>query len=188
MRVLLFALFGGLAITTTSAAQTFKAAPGLDQISMDLDTQSGNFSNWKSDNLCGFSGLRAALTMPRLGKDEDFLPSTQVIVKHDKEGIGVRFSSLDRTNSLTGTFVHVLGAQDDAKPLTKAFDAEKTIDIAIDWSIDGTVTVKVGQESQTMRLAGSVDHLEISNSTSEVIVSRLQLGTTGTSTTCAAVR
>src|SRR5579864_8237258 len=70
---------------STPAAQTFAPAAG-QRFYLDLDTAEGAFSEWGHKDLGALTALQATLRVPRLRKDNKFVPAFSVWLQNTEAG------------------------------------------------------------------------------------------------------
>jgi hypothetical protein len=185
MRIAIIAVCAWVWIFGEVTAQTFTPAPGLGAMSIDLDTDDGKYSQWGIGDLCGINALRASMNAPRLGLHQRWAPGVNFFVERGTERVGVQFSARDRTRPFTANFVHFDSPRRaEETPLDHRFGLEGPVEIALDWTQDGSVIISVDSEVRTLRLAGAPERVTISNSTGEATINPLRLGRTGPATEC----
>jgi len=176
-RTMLFAA-ALLALSAPPAlSETFTPAAPLGSTVLDLDTESGNFSDWRIDRLEGINAVRTTLQVHRLGSDPRWAPGFTISLTRGKRAVYFQILGPDRKPPL----MMFLAASEDGKKVDEQnFQAtvglDEKIAIAVDWTADGTVTAQVGAEKKTMSLGGPAERLEFAGSTGEAEFNPLQIG------------
>jgi hypothetical protein len=188
MRILFLAAACVLATFANSAwAADFERAPN-QSFSLDLDTEAGNFSQWRSGDLTGFNALRTRMTFVRLGAHSKWAPSFHLSLVNGGERATFDVTGVAGKKPLIASLVHW---KDQKEASREAFlmmpEAAETFALEVDWTPTGEVTVVVrdkaaqalnGFERRSVSLAAAPSSLEISGSTGEVTLSPLELGRT----------
>ncbi|MES1200179.1 MAG: hypothetical protein ABUS57_01870 [Pseudomonadota bacterium] len=186
MRIIMASLLAWAALAAGASAQDFVAQPGLSNLSVDLDTQTGNYSEWADRDLCGINALRAQITIPRLGQDQRWIPAASFFVRRGDNFVGIQFASPARLRPFSAELVQHTGGTTVQTPLNQSFVLDQPVDVALDWTAAGMVTVTVAGQSRQIDLGGAPDSVSISNSTSEAAIQPLRLGHVGPAPVCAA--
>jgi hypothetical protein len=149
---------------------------------LDLDTKEGAFSEWRNDDIGAFTALRATVRIPTIRKDPKWSPNFVILIRGGDQSVfgivGVRFVAPERTSPLT---IEVVQRLADGRLVTqyrvdKTLKLDEKIDIDMDWSTPGTVTIKVGANSYTLNILSQIEHVQVSASTGEMTVDPLVLG------------
>jgi hypothetical protein len=179
MRVAGLALLGLAVLAAPVAhADSFTAAP-LGTINLDFDTEAGRYSQWRLDKLDGIDAVRATMLVRRLGIDQRWAPVFTIQLKSGKDEVTLQFGARSRRPPVTiETITTKAGKDGDAENFERTVDLDERLDIAIDWSADGTVILLVGGEKHTVALGEPITALEITGSTGEVQFDPLRIGLT----------
>lgn len=168
-------------------AQTFTASPNSSFV-LDFDSEDGNFSLWRLNDLSGLTALRARTTFARKGTDARWAPSFSIAVGNDNATARLSVLAAPNSGPLIVETSLVQGRTRDQREtfvLTPTF--EEPFDLHVNWTPDGVVTFRIysraaqavnGYEQHQVRLGVPPTALSISGSTSEVQFDPLQLGTT----------
>jgi hypothetical protein len=165
-------MLGGNAVS----AETFTPVPVLGNTVLDFDTQSGNYSGWVIKDLDAINAVRATLQVHRVGSDPKWAPNFSItLLNGDKR---VAFNIVRAASDLP-LIVRVKQPGDKADDLGQflgKLDLNTPLDVAIDWTADGKVTVKAGGKTVSVPLGAPVKGLEITGSTGEIEFNPLQIG------------
>jgi hypothetical protein len=179
--------FAVLAGVYPAAAQTFTPAPGLGSMRLDLDTQEGNSSQWELKDLCGVNAVRATLTSPRLGSDRRWAPVINFHVRRGTETANLQFAAMDRAPPFLVRVLHSNGdTRSQAATLPVTFRGDAPVEVAVDWTQDGQVTMRVGDVEGRLQLSGAPTSFAITNSTGEAMFDPLRIGYVGEPPSCSA--
>ncbi len=160
----------------------FVAAAGQTYY-LDLDTKEGAFSEWRQDDLGATTALRATVSIPRIGSDPKCLPGFLILLRgggqsHDSD-IGVQIVAPQGSSTMTVKVVQGTpdGTFGEKSQVTNTLGLNEKIDIAMDWSTPGIVTIKVGANSYTLKTSSPIERMQITASTGEMKVDPLTMGT-----------
>jgi hypothetical protein len=149
---------------------------------IDLDTQQGHASSWRYDNISNATALHATVKVSAVRKDPKWLPVFMIALRSQSsdptDSIKVEFAAPQKTPPLmilVGRY-NASGDPIEQQVVNKTLDLDAGIDIDVDWSTPGSVTIKVGDAgSYSFKVPWKVDTVEISSSTGEMIVDPLIL-------------
>lgn len=183
---MLFAAAVGLAVSGAAAhAAEFTPAPN-QSFTVDLDTQAGNFSLWRAEELNGVNAVRSQITFVRLGTDPKWSPMFRVSLVRGTERVAFSVTGLPGKNLLIPMLTTTRDSKkmgDDIYVMTP--QVGERFGLEIDWTPDGAVSVMIrdkaaqeisGFERHVGKLSGPPTSLEISGSTGEVEFKPLKLG------------
>jgi hypothetical protein len=162
----------------------FVPDPG-QSFSLDLDTMSGHFSEWRHNHVGSLSGFHAAISVPRIAQDPQWAPAFSICVQDSGTGNGghelcVQILAPTGNPPLT---VHVFrvdtGTKTDEDSFQKTVDLNETVDVAISWATPGSLTIEIGTETHQYKIPWDVDSVSISSSTGELKADPLVFGKTG---------
>lgn len=188
MRMLFLAAACALATAANSAsAGEFQRAPN-QSFSLDLDTEPGNFSQWRSGDLTGLNALRTRMTFVRLGTHPKWAPSFHLSLVNGGERATFDVQGVGGKKPLIATLVHWKDRKEASRETFLMMpEAGETFALEADWTPTGEVTIVIrdkaaealnGFERRSVTLAAAPSSLEISGSTGEVTLSPLELGRT----------
>jgi hypothetical protein len=168
-------------LSGTAEADDLKTVPSLGNTVLDLDTGNGNYSQWKIDDLGTVNSLRTTLQVHRLGDDPRWAPSVTIVVGNKDENVSFQVLSATRQPPLTMHMGHyVAGKLAEDRSFTKTVDLNEKLDVAVDWTAAGVVTVTLGDgETQTFSLKAAPTSLSIDGSTGEAEFNPLRIGHAG---------
>lgn len=166
-----------LAASGASAA-TFTPLPVLGSTHLDLDVEDGHFCGWMIDDLGNADALRATVQIHRRGSDPKWAPSFNITVKNGDKRVVLNILAAAPDLPLVVRVKGPADKPDDLGQLLGKLDLDTPLDIAVDWTADGTVTIAAGGQSATVALGAPVKGLEITGSTGEIEFAPLQIGTT----------
>jgi hypothetical protein len=176
--VLAAVLAGAISIQPEAMAQAgFTPSPGLGGLKLDLDTESGNASRFEISQVCEINAIRTTLSVPRLGSNARWLPSTTINLSGSDLSVGVQIGGT-RSQPLPIRIRTYGKDQDTAAVLKRQLKVSETVDIAIDWTPGGDVRIRIGDEEATVRVPGGVKAISFGNSTGEALFSPLSIGRT----------
>jgi len=177
--------FASLA-TAASGAQ-FKPAPN-QTFTLDLDTQAGNFSLWRADDISRLDALRADIAFVRWRDDPKWAPSFHIDLVNGPESVNFTVIADREKNRLYTTLETWRGGKQLAQELYVFGPVlGEKFSLDLNWAADGTVTAVVrdraaqamkGFERHVAKLGSAPTSLQIFNSTGEVKFDALQLGRT----------
>ena len=169
---------GLLAFTPAQAAGTFTPSVLSAHSVLDLDTADGSSSMWSSGGIGGFDALRTTLQIHRFGKDPKWLTTTLISLKHGSDWVGFRVARHVPDGPLLMTIERYVGGTDTVvQTFAATLALDQKLDVALDWTADGTLTVRAGDETaQAVSLGTPFDTLQVSNSTCEAEFNPLQIG------------
>ncbi len=151
---------------------------------LDLDTAAGKFSQWRKDDLEGFSALRTELRIERLVNDATWFPTfTIMVASGEAEGnansLSVQFIAPDHKAPLIARIVGRLKSKPiEEIPLSTKLKLGERVVVEVSWAEANLITVRVGErDSHTIRVPWKVDLLRVTGSTGEVTFDPLVLGT-----------
>lgn len=188
MRSILLSSAVVLAAALPAHAAEFRPAPN-QSFTVDLDTQTGNFSQWKAEDIAGFNALRTQVTFLRLGKDSKWAPSFHLSLVNGAERATFNLTGMPGKTLLVAQLVHWRDGKEAGRDLyLLGPEFGETFALDVDWSPDGLVTMTIrdkaaqainGFERHQTKLAAAPSVLEVSGSTGEVVLKPLQLGNVG---------
>jgi hypothetical protein len=169
----------------TSAAQSFVPAPNGTFV-LDFDSEDGNFSLWRVDDLTGINTMRARATLVRKGHHDRWAPSFTIALGDDQGQARLSIIAAPNSGPLIIQSALIQGqsrSQEDNFALTPHF--QEAFDIHVEWTAEGVVTFTVfsraaqgvnGYERRQVSLGRGPTTLSITGSTGEVLFDPLQLG------------
>lgn len=160
-----------------ASAGAFTPLPVLGTTRLDLDVEDGHYCGWMIDDVGQANALRATVQIHRLGSDPKWAPSFNIVLKNSDKR--VTFNILAPAPGLP-LVVRVKGPADKAEDMGQVvgkLDLDTPLDVAIDWTADGNISVTIGGQTVTAALGGPVKGLEITGSTGEIEFNPLQIGT-----------
>ncbi len=167
-----------------SNPQEFAPDPG-QSFSLDLDTMSGHFSEWRHDHVGPLSGFHATISVPRIAQDPQWAPGFTFCVQDSGAGnsgheLCVQLVALTSTPPLA---VHVFrvdaGTKTDEVSFQKTVDLNENVEVAISWATPGSLTIEIGTETHQYKIPWDVDSVSISSSTGELKADPLVFGKAG---------
>ncbi len=160
------------------SAQDFASSPSMGSTVLDLDTADGHVSGWQIGDLSGVNALRTTLHIERLGGSRDWLPSFTIALVNDNGHVSFQIVNPAHSQRLVLHLIRYAGkmvADDQTFSSSTALHAD--LDVAIDWTVAGSVTVRLGPgEAHTESLDGAPTNLQILCSTGEVRFDPLKIG------------
>ncbi len=151
---------------------------------VDLDTQDGNFSLWKTSDVSDVNALRAHLTLLRKGSGK-YAPSVVLSLLSGDKRVSLKVIALPKSGPM---FLQVVKDNDDktGQMILTPPEFQEAFDIHVRWTPDGKVSFDVyskankdigqGFEHHEVDLGGAVTDIEITNSTGEAEFNKLELG------------
>lgn len=161
------------------AAGAFAPAAPLGSTVLDLDVKSGNYSTWRIDDASGINAIRTTLQIHRLGADDPrWAPAFTITLKNGDALVTFQIQSEHRQPPLSLHFEANRGDEEiDDQTFTFTLGLDEKLDVAIDWTADGTVSIKAGPEKRTIALGVPIKAVSFGASTGEVEFNPLQIGT-----------
>lgn len=166
-------------------AQSFVVAPN-SSFTLNLDSEDGNFSLWKAEDLSGLSALEARVTFVRKGSHRQWMPTLMVAIEGQTSTALFRVVSFRRRGELT---VRTELIAQDSETVIQEFlfapELGEEFDLRVEWTSEGAVVFTVhsrsaplvdGFERHEVQLGQRPSSLRISNSTGEVNFAPLRLG------------
>lgn len=187
---MIFKAFGiaAICVFAASAAQAgdFTAVKHGSYM-IDLDTQDGNFSLWKTEEVADLNALKAHVTFARKGGGK-YAPMVSLSLYSGDKRVNLQFTAFPKSGPLIGYVTGNQGSNDPNRQLIMTPpNFEEGFDIRARWTPEGKVSFDVyskanetlgqGFEHHEIDLGGPVTSIQISNSTSEVEFNKLELGT-----------
>ena len=173
-----------LSLASPVCASDFKVVPHGSFL-IDLDTMDDHFSVWRATDVADVNAVHAHVTLARCGKSKQYACVAHIRVKSGDKAVGITIMQLKGSGPL---YVVSKGPDDEDQQiyLTPPIAGE-SFDVGIHWAADGKVGLdlydaankEIGQgfEHHEADLGGPVDTVEVSGSTSEVTIDKLELGT-----------
>ena len=168
-----------------SALVSFVPDPG-QTFSLDLDTATGRYSNWRHDNLGAVSALWANIRIPALRKDAKSRPVFSVWVQKTESGhvldtAGIQFFTRTQEFPLAIRVVRTeAGKLTLTEPSAKEVKMNEAVTVQILWTTPNMITIKIGEsETHNVKIPWSIDSVEIAASTGEMKVDPLIFGSVG---------
>ena len=168
-----------------SALLSFVPDPG-QTFSLDLDTATGRYSNWRHNNLGAVSALLATIRIPALRKDAKWRPVFSVWVQKTESGhvldrVGIQFFTRTQEFPLA---IRVVRTEAGKLTLTETSAKEvkmnEAVTVQILWTTPNIVTIKIGEsETHNVKIPWSIDSVEIAASTGEMKLDPLIFGNVG---------
>jgi hypothetical protein len=166
-------LFAG----TPVLAGAFTPLLPLGSTALDFDTQDGAYSFWRVATLDSINAIRTTFQAHRLGQDPRWAPAFTIALVSGSNRIDFRIASDTRRAPLTMRITRFEGGkpgEDQAFETTIGLDEK--LDLAVDWTPAGDVTVTAGQEAHSIALGAAVTSVEFYGSTGEAEFDPLRLG------------
>jgi len=158
-------------------AETFTPIPALGNSVLDFDTQSGNYSGWQIADVGSINAIRTTLQVHRLGNDPRWIPTFSIILANsDRNVVFQLVSPKDDPPLFMFLKRHEGGKSADEQQFSTTVGVDEKLDVSIDWTPDGTVTVRAGEETRTINLGAPVTSLQLSGSTGEIEFNPLRIG------------
>jgi hypothetical protein len=175
-------LAGTFQTKPASPTPSFVRAPG-QKFYLDLDAKEGSFSQWRHDELGSLTGLRATVSIPRVGRGPNFAAVFAFLLQESEstnngQVLGLQLGVFDNKDSFVFRVVHAKdGKPIQVETLQKRVDLNEKVNIAIDWATPGTVSIKVGEtEMHRLDVAWSIQSVAVTASTGEMKVDPLVFG------------
>lgn len=183
-----------IALSLTLLAGTFQTKPALltpsfvrapgQKFYLDLDTKEGKFSQWRHDELGSLTGLRATVSIPRVGRDPNFAAVFAFLLQETEstnkgQVLGLQLGVFDNKDSLMFHVVHAKNGEpiQVSERLQKRVNLNETVNIEIDWATPGTISIKVGEtEMHRLDAPWTIQSVAITASTGEMKVDPLVFG------------
>jgi hypothetical protein len=161
-------------------AGEFTPAPNLGNTVLDLDAPTGKYSAWKISDLKSINAMRSTLKVRRLVEGPKWLPTFTIILANADESLTLEISTPARQPPLEIHLVHRKGEQIvENLPFSSLIEIDQKLDVAIDWTEAGTITVRLGSRETLMSTFRSPPtSIQFSASTGEVEFNPLKLGHT----------
>ena len=160
-----------------ASADSFRPAPGPSTLILDSNTQSGNAATWKIGDLGSVNAVRASVRVHRLDYDPFKTPSFTITLSGDAYKVVFNILSTNFRPPLAMRLEHwVDGKFWQQQSFSAALKLDETLDVAIDWTADGNVTVQAGTETKTMYLGAPVSSVEFSASVGEIDFAPFKVG------------
>jgi hypothetical protein len=161
-------------------ADAFVPVPQLADMVLDQDTANGKYSVWRIAHPETLNAIRTAVQVHRLGQDDRWAPGFGIFLKSgDKEVAFQIFSDTRQPPLAMHLFANKDGTTTEDQKFAATLGLDQKLDLAIDWTADGVVTVEAGGEKHTIALGAPVTSVDFSSSTGEVEFNPLQIGRTG---------
>jgi hypothetical protein len=160
------------------AQDTFRAAPVLGGLRLDLDTQDGHYSELAFGETCGLNAIRATINVPRFGQHERWAPSANIFLRNGEDYVALKFVSLTRRPPLRLALTRRVDEVQSEEPFTRALWVSEKLEVAIDWTPEGEVRVRLDGETRSASLPGGVREIAFLNSTGEAAFIPLRIGRT----------
>lgn len=171
------------ALSGAAQAGDFKVAPHGSYV-IDLDTADNSFSEWRSDDVSDLNAAHAHMRIARCGKSKEYACQAHIHLYSGDKAVSIGVTALKPGAPLYVTL------EDGVDAHRQMFLAPPTADEAFDfdirWSPTGKISVDLydkvsrgigqGFEHHEYDLAGPVTAMEVTGSTSEVEVNKLELG------------
>jgi hypothetical protein len=168
-----------LAAVVPAHAGTFVPVPQLADMALDQDTANGKYSVWRIARPEALNAIRTTIQVHRLGQDDRWAPGFGIFLKSGNKVVAFQIFSDTRQPPLT---MHLFAGTDGTSTEDQSFAAmlglDQKLDVAVDWTADGVVTVEAGGEKHTIALGAPVTSVEFIGSTGEAEFSPLQIGRT----------
>jgi len=166
-----------LLLAGAACADGFKPLPILGSTRLDLDVQDGHFCGWIINDLGAVNAVRATLQVHRRGSDAKWAPTFSIALVNGKNRVTFNLLAAAPDLPMVARVSQPADKADDLGQLLGKLDMDTPLDVAIDWTPDGSVTVKAGGKSAAVSLGAPVKGLEITGSTGEFELNPLQIGT-----------
>ena len=174
---IIVALVATITCWTGASAGSFAPLPVLGNTVLDFDTQSGSYSGWVISDIGSINAVHATLQIHRLGSDPKWAPSFSIIISNGDSRVAFKILALPGESSLIMQLARSAKENSDDPQLLGTLGLNQAVDVAIEWTADGTVTVTAGKETRTAVLGAPAKALEFVGSTGEVEFNPLQIGT-----------
>ena len=160
-----------------ASADSFRPAPGPSTLILDSNTQSGNAATWKIGDLGSVNAVRASVRVHRLDYDPFKTPSFTITLSGDAYKVVFNILSTNFRPPLAMRLEHwVDGKFWQQQSFSAALKLDENLDVAIDWTANGNVTVQAGNETRTIYLGAPVTSVEFSASVGEVDFAPFKVG------------
>jgi hypothetical protein len=174
---LVVALMVAAGAAPARAADEFTPAAHLDNMVLDFDSDAGKLSVWQINDTAALNAVRATLQIHRIGQDPRWAPGANIELKNGDDYILFQVLSPQRAVPFVARMVRSHGgkqAEEQTFALTVGLDEK--LDIAVDWTSAGAVTVTARGETHSMSLGLPVAVLQFSGTTGEVEFNPLAIG------------
>jgi hypothetical protein len=152
-----------------ASAESFTPAPGPGSLILDSATQNGYPATWRIDDLGSINAIRTSLRVHRLDYDPNKTPTFTVTLAGRDYKVVLNILSKNFKPPLTARLEHwVNGTFWEQHVFSSSLKLDEKMDVAIDWTVDGNVTVQAGSETKTYYLGAPVASLELSASVGEI--------------------
>src|ERR1700678_500973 len=143
------------ALAGAADATDFIPAPNLGNVTLDLDTQDGNYSGLKLKDIAGVNAIRATIKIHRLGQFPNWGPAFFIAIYSDSDKIEFRLVG-GAHQPLIGMQVLHLTREDleiERRPINAAVRTDQGFRIAIDWTANGLLAIHLPNgETQSVAL------------------------------------
>lgn len=161
-----------------ATADPFTPAPGPTELTLSSDSASGKTAAWRFD-ADGVNAIRTGITVTKLGYDPYKLPSITITISGHGHKTVLKLASANFRPPLTVRAERWVGDTFLSQaPFAKPLALKQRLDVAIDWSRNGKVTIVAGGESHTLILGGEVEEIVFAVETGEVRFDPLAIGST----------
>ena len=177
MKAIAFAAAALAILAGCASAETFVPLPVLGSTVLDFDTDAGKYSGWEVADLGSVNAVRLTVQVHRLGQDPRWAPTFNVRVSNGDHWAALRLESLDRQAPVA--VVLASGEKDKPAveaPLSAPLALDTPLEVAIDWTADGKVTIRAGAQAKTVDLGGAPKSLSFTGSTGEIEFNPLKIG------------
>lgn len=174
-----------------SAAQSFQRAPG-QSFFLDLDVPDGSSSQWSHNELNSLTALHAVVKPLRIGKGEvgewaflfsiaiQAMPTMSYMETTGIQSLELRICKdvwQNKTRLTIIAFNHQYEPHKTSEHLfQKTLTVDESIDVYMDWSQPGTVTMKVGDETYEAKIPWEVKSVSIAGANGDTMLDRLEFG------------
>lgn len=149
---------------------------------LDLDVESGVFSQWRHDDLGSNHAIEAAIRIPRIRKHDQWVATLTLRLQDSpqtpRNHIGLQMSVPERKGPFK---VQVVGKIDDRtiKPVQTqtTVGVDETVAIRLSWSRPNTLLIRIKGESLEVPINWVPRSLVVAGSTGEFIVDPIRIGT-----------
>lgn len=167
----------GLFVWNPAWAESFTPALVPGTLILDSSGQNGNINTWKIDDVGSINAVRTSVRVHRLDYDPFKTPSFTVTLSGGDYKVVFNILSKDFKPPLSMRLEHwVDGAFYDQRTFSAILNRDESLDVAIDWTEDGKVTVQAGGETKTIYLGAPVTFVEFSASVGEIDFAPFKVG------------
>jgi hypothetical protein len=162
-----------------ASADAFDPVRNGAGLTLRSEPADGKTATWKT-GLAGINAVRAGLTVQRLGYDPYKTPKFSIVLSGGGRQAVLRIFSFDfRPPMLVRTELWVGDTFLSQQPFAKPLGLNEQLDLAIEWTAAGKVTVTAVGVSQTLNLNAVPETLEIVAEVGAIRFDPLEVGRVG---------